>query len=44
MAGSNEAEVVSSLEEVYDVGTFVQITEMHEVGDHLRMIVQGHRR
>lgn len=41
---SNEDDVVSSLDSVYDVGTFVQITELHDVGDRMRMIIQGHRR
>ena len=41
---SNETDVVSSVDELYDIGTFVQITEMHEIGDTLRMIIQGHRR
>lgn len=41
---SNEAEVISSFDDIYDVGTFVQITELHDIGDRIRMIVQGHRR
>lgn len=41
---SNEAEVVDNLEDIYPVGTFVQITEMQDLGDKLRMIVMGHRR
>ena len=41
---SNEEDVISDLEAIYDVGTFVQITELHDVGDKMRMIIQGHRR
>ncbi len=41
---SNENDVITSLEDIYDVGTFVQITELHEVGNRMRMIIQGHRR
>lgn len=41
---SNEDEVMTSLDGVYDVGTFVQITELHDTGDQMRMIIQGHRR
>ena len=40
----SEDEVVNSLDDIYDVGTFVQITEMAEQGDRLRMIIQGIRR
>ncbi len=40
----NEAEIVSSLEDIYLVGTFVQIHELQDLGDKLRMLVQGHRR
>ncbi|EDO31613.1 predicted protein, partial [Nematostella vectensis] len=41
---SNEAEVVSSLDDVYKVGAFVQITEMHDMGNKMRMVILGHRR
>ncbi|MGH0165512.1 UNVERIFIED_CONTAM: hypothetical protein FKN15_049069 [Acipenser sinensis] len=41
---SNESDVVESLEDVYHTGTFVQIHEMQDLGDKLRMIVMGHRR
>ena len=40
----NELEVVKKLDDVYSVGTFVNITEMHDMGDKLRMYIQGHRR
>ncbi|KAL2089798.1 hypothetical protein ACEWY4_014486 [Coilia grayii] len=41
---SNEQDVVESLEAIYNTGTFVQIHEMQDLGDKLRMIVMGHRR
>nr|XP_060482654.1 lon protease homolog, mitochondrial [Panthera onca] len=41
---NNESDVVESLDEVYHTGTFVQIHEMQDLGDKLRMIVMGHRR
>ncbi|XP_064608395.1 lon protease homolog, mitochondrial-like [Liolophura sinensis] len=41
---TNEADLVQSLDEVYRVGTFVQISEMQDLGDRLRMILLAHRR
>ncbi|XP_061593408.1 lon protease homolog, mitochondrial [Cololabis saira] len=41
---ANESDVVESLDAVYSTGTFVQIHEMQDLGDKLRMIVMGHRR
>ncbi|TMS20845.1 Lon protease-like protein, mitochondrial [Larimichthys crocea] len=41
---SNESDVVESLDAIYSTGTFVQIHEMQDLGDKLRMIVMGHRR
>lgn len=41
---SNEHDVISSLNDIHKVGTFVQITEVHDVGNKMRMIIQGHRR
>nr|CAB3263468.1 lon protease homolog, mitochondrial [Phallusia mammillata] len=42
---NNEADVVQDVEnDLYSVGTFVQIHEMHDMGDKVRMIVMGHRR
>lgn len=41
---SNESDVVENLDAVYSTGTFVQIHEMQDLGDKLRMIVMGHRR
>lgn len=36
--------MADSLEDIYSTGTFVQIHEMQDLGDKLRMIVMGHRR
>ena len=41
---SNEAETISSLDDIYQVGAFVQITEFYDMGDKIRMVVLGHRR
>ncbi|XP_077572942.1 lon protease homolog, mitochondrial [Stigmatopora nigra] len=41
---NDESDVVESLDAVYSTGTFVQIHEMQDLGDKLRMIVMGHRR
>ncbi|KAJ8277397.1 hypothetical protein GJAV_G00074710 [Gymnothorax javanicus] len=41
---ANESDVVESLGDIYSTGTFVQIHEMQDLGDKLRMIVMGHRR
>ena len=42
---SNKSEVVENLSEIYNVGTFVEIKEMQDLGDKgLRMILMGHRR
>ncbi|XP_053559005.1 lon protease homolog, mitochondrial isoform X1 [Bombina bombina] len=41
---NNESDVVGSLDEIYHTGTFVQIHEMQDMDDKLRMIVMGHRR
>ena len=40
----NLSEVVKSLDDIYPVGTFVQIHELQDLGDRLRMIVMAHRR
>ncbi|XP_037082608.1 lon protease homolog, mitochondrial-like [Pollicipes pollicipes] len=37
-------EVVSRLSDIHAVGTFVQIHELQDLGDKLRMIVMAHRR
>ena len=41
---SVESDVIERLDEVYEIGTFVHITEMHDLGDRLRMILMAHRR
>lgn len=41
---SDEREVVDTMSELYPVGTFVQIHELQDMGDKLRMIVMAHRR
>uniref|UniRef100_A0A3B5AKJ8 Lon protease homolog, mitochondrial n=1 Tax=Stegastes partitus TaxID=144197 RepID=A0A3B5AKJ8_9TELE len=40
---TNESDVVESLDAIYTTGTFVQIHEMQDLGEKLRMIVMGHR-
>jgi Lon-like ATP-dependent protease len=37
-------EVVSSVQELHNVGTFCNIVELQDLGDKLRMIVMAHRR
>ena len=38
------SDVIKNLDEVYNIGAFVQIHEVHDMGDRLRMIVMAHRR
>lgn len=40
----SDNDVIYNLDEIYHTGTFVQITEMHDTGDKIRMIINGHRR
>ncbi|XP_034246954.1 lon protease homolog, mitochondrial-like isoform X2 [Thrips palmi] len=40
----NESQVVQNLDDVYQIGTFVQIHELQDVGDRLRLVVMAHRR
>lgn len=40
----NESNVVNDLSEVYSVGTFVQIHEMQDLGNKLRLVVMAYRR
>lgn len=40
----NESQVIQSLDDVYQIGTFVQIHELQDVGDRLRLVVMAHRR
>ena len=37
-------EVITDLDHVYPIGTFVQIMEMQDMGNKLRMVVMAHRR
>lgn len=39
-----EGDVVHSLDDIYNVGTFAQIHEMQDMGDKLRLVVMAHRR
>ncbi|XP_064083719.1 lon protease homolog, mitochondrial-like [Macrobrachium nipponense] len=41
---SDEREVVDTISELHSIGTFVQIHELQDMGDKLRMIVMAHRR
>ncbi|KAG1672354.1 Lon protease, mitochondrial [Nymphon striatum] len=41
---SNEKEVVTSLDEIHNTGTFVQLHEIQDLQYKLRMIVMAHRR
>ncbi|XP_053213531.1 lon protease homolog, mitochondrial-like [Panonychus citri] len=41
---NNEEEVVKTLDDVYPVGTFVQILEIQDVGEKLKVVLQSHRR
>lgn len=38
------SDVVKSLDDLYRVGTFVQIPEWDDMGTKIRMLVIGHRR
>jgi hypothetical protein len=42
--GAVSSDSIKSLDEVYNIGSFVQIHEVHDMGDRLRMIVMAHRR
>lgn len=39
-----DGDVVKNLDEIYQLGTFAQIHEMHDTGDKLRLVVMAHRR
>ncbi|KAF7495146.1 Lon protease -like protein [Sarcoptes scabiei] len=41
---SDPSELVTNLNDIYDVGTFVQIHELQDLGDRIRIIVMAHRR
>lgn len=36
--------MINDLSEVFNVGTFVQIHELQDLGDKLRLVVMAHRR
>ena len=36
--------MVDKLDDIYNVGTFCQVTEMRNVDDKLRLVLLGHRR
>ena len=40
----NPDEVVSSMEDLYTVGTFAQIVELQDLGQRVRMVLMAHRR
>ncbi|XP_063680542.1 lon protease homolog, mitochondrial-like [Bolinopsis microptera] len=40
----NTSDVVDKLDDIYNVGTFCQVTEMRNVDDKLRLVLLGHRR
>ena len=40
----NTSEVVSSLEELYPVGTFAKVIELQDLGQKVRMVLMAHRR
>ncbi|XP_046395848.1 lon protease homolog, mitochondrial isoform X2 [Ischnura elegans] len=40
----NDSDIVKNLSDVYSVGTFVQIHEMQDLGDKLRIVAMAHRR
>ncbi|XP_063708743.1 lon protease homolog, mitochondrial isoform X1 [Culicoides brevitarsis] len=41
---NNDEEIVESLDDIYDIGTFAQVQEMQDLGDKLRIVVTAHRR
>ncbi|OQR66251.1 lon protease -like protein [Tropilaelaps mercedesae] len=41
---SHQGDTVANLDEIHKVGTFVQIHEVQDIGNRLRLIVMGHRR
>lgn len=41
---NHEGDTVATLDQIYNVGTFVQIHEVQDIGNRLRLIVMGHRR
>ena len=41
---NNQSEFVTDVNELYPIGSFVQIVEMQDLGHRLRMVVMAHRR
>lgn len=41
---ANDSEVVQSLQDIYDVGTFAQIHEVQDLGTKLKLVATAHRR
>lgn len=41
---ATDDDVVPSLDDIYDIGTFAQIHEVHDMGDTLKMVATAHRR
>ncbi|BFF97146.1 lon protease homolog mitochondrial [Drosophila madeirensis] len=39
-----EEEVIQNLDDVYQIGSFAKIQEVHDVGDKMRIVVVAHRR
>ena len=44
LSSTVSSDVIKNLDEIYQIGSFVQIHEVHDMGDRLRMIVMAHRR
>ncbi|CAF0904584.1 unnamed protein product [Rotaria sordida] len=44
LASTVTSDIIKNLDEIYRIGSFVQIHEVHDMGDRLRMIVMAHRR
>jgi len=44
LTNKRDNDIIKSLDEVHNVGTFTQIHEIQDLGDKLRMVVMGHRR
>ncbi|XP_054286467.1 lon protease homolog, mitochondrial-like isoform X1 [Macrosteles quadrilineatus] len=40
----NDSQVVNNVNDVYSIGTFAQIQELHDMGERLRLVVLAHRR
>uniref|UniRef100_A0A1X7SX36 Uncharacterized protein n=1 Tax=Amphimedon queenslandica TaxID=400682 RepID=A0A1X7SX36_AMPQE len=40
----NEADVITNLDDIYNICMFVQITEFQEFNNRMKLIIQGHKR